>query len=259
MPAARPLICFLLAASAALLWPGRPAASEGETLEYRHGDAVLEGYLSLPPASAGRCPGILLVHDWDGIDDYERLRAEMLSELGYVALAADVYGKGVRPADTAEAAAESSKYKQDPALFRARLMAGLDALRRHPRVDADRLGAIGYCFGGTGVLELARSGAPLRGVVSFHGSLGTPSPAAPGAVKAAVLVLHGGADPVVPSEEVAAFVREMLDAGANCTLVSYPGAVHAFTKFGSPSYHQRADRASWEAMKRFFNDLFNPD
>jgi len=247
------------ALAAATLSAALPAAADGETLEYRHGNVVLEGYLAVPAPSAGRCPGILLVHDWDGIDDYERLRAEMVAELGYVTLAADVYGKGVRPADTQQAAAESAKFKNDPQLFRARLAAGLDALRRHPRVDPGRLGAIGYCFGGTGVLELARAGADVRGVVSFHGSLATTAPAAPGAVKAAVLVLHGGADPVVPPDEVSSFVREMLDAGANFSIVSYPGAVHGFTRFGSRSYHQKADRASWEAMKRFFSDLFTPD
>lgn len=259
MPAIPLTSCVVAALVAALCCLPLPAAADGETVEYRHGDVTLEGYLVAPSPSAGRCPGILLVHDWDGIDDYERLRAEMLAELGYVALAADIYGKGVRPADTEQAAAESSKYKNDPALYRARLAAGLDTLRRNPRVDPDRLGAIGYCFGGTGVLELARSGADVKGVVSFHGSLGTSSPATPGSVKAAILVLHGGADPVVPPDEVSAFVREMLEAGANFSIVSYPGAVHAFTKYGSRSYHQRADRASWEAMKRFFADLFTRD
>lgn len=233
-----------------------------QTLEYRQGDVVLEGYLAYEKGKKGR-PGVLVVHEWMGLNDYAKMRAEKLADLGYVALAVDMYGKGVRAADTGEAAALSGKYKSDRPLMRARIQAALDVLRGLPQVDSKRIAAIGYCFGGTTVLELARSGADLSGVVSFHGALDTPMPAQTGQVRAKVLVLHGGDDPLVPPEQVSAFEAEMRQAGVDWQLVAYGGAVHSFTNPAAgndPSkgvaYDARTDKRSWKAMKGFFDELF---
>lgn len=242
------------------------AASAGvktQTVTYTQGGTTLEGFLAWDEASTARRPGVLVVHQWMGVTDNERMRAEMLAKLGYVALAVDVYGKGVRPTSTQEAGALAGKYKGDRALLRARLVAGLEELQRHPLVDTSRIAAIGYCFGGTAALELARSGANVAGVVSFHGALDTPTPADAKRIKGKVLVLHGADDPWVPSEQVLAFEREMRDAGVDWQLVAYGGAVHAFTQKEAGSdnskgaaYNERADRRSWEAMRAFFAELF---
>ncbi len=240
-----------------------PAALHTETVEYRHGGVVLEGYLAYDDAQAGKRPGVLVIHEWTGHNAYARKRAEQLAGLGYVAFALDMYGKGVHAKDARDAAAKAAVFKNDRALMRARAAAGLDVLRRDPHVDPGRLTAIGYCFGGTTALELARSGADLVGVVSFHGNLATPSPADAKNIKGKVLVLHGAADPVVPAAEVAEFEREMKSAGVDYRLVKYPGAVHSFTNPGAgndPSrgtaYNAAADKESWEAMKEFFERLF---
>ncbi|HPC82248.1 MAG TPA: dienelactone hydrolase family protein [Thermoanaerobaculaceae bacterium] len=250
------VLSLMLAATAA-------AGVKTVVVTYTHDDTTLEGFLAWDDAVPGKRPGVLVVHQWMGVTDNERMRAEMLAKLGYVALAVDVYGKGVRPTSTQEAAALAGKYKGDRALLRARLMAGLEELQRHPLVDTSRTAAIGYCFGGTAVLELARSGANVAGVVSFHGALDTPSPADAKRIKGKVLVLHGADDPWVPWEQVLAFEKEMRDAGVDWQLVAYGGAVHAFTqreagtdKSTGAAYNERADRRSWEAMRAFFAELF---
>ena len=212
---------------------------------------------------AGKRPGVLVVHEWTGLGPYVQKRVQQLARMGYVALGADIYGKGVRPGNPKDAAAIAGKYKGDRQLMRDRVLAGLAELRRQPRVDAGRIAAIGYCFGGTTVLELARSGADVRGVVSFHGGLDTPLPAKAGQMKAKVLALHGADDPFVPPAQVAAFQDEMRAAGADWQMVYYSGAVHSFTnpeagndpKKGA-AYNERADRRSWEAMKLFFAEIF---
>jgi len=233
-----------------------------EPVEYRHGDTVLEGYLAYDSHLEKPGPGVLVVHEWKGLNEYAKHRAEQLAQLGYTALAVDMYGKGIQAKDHEEAAKLSGIYRSDRQLMRARIQAGLDVLSHHPLVDARRIGAIGYCFGGTTVLELARSGADVAGVVSFHGGLATPSPASPGTVKARVLVCHGAADSYVSAEEVAAFEAEMQQAGVEYRLIRYDGAVHSFTvpDAGNDSsrgvaYHPEADRASWEAMRRFFEEV----
>ncbi len=235
-----------------------------QTLEYEHAGLVCEGYLAYDDAFAGRRPGILVIHQWMGVTANERLRAEMLAGLGYVALAADVYGKGVRPADQSAAGQEAGKYYADRALLRARLLAGLDALGAQPRVDPARLVAIGYCFGGGGALELARAGAPLLGAVSFHGSLGTPNPADAQAIRAKLLVCHGAADPFVKAEEVQAFIAEMEAAKVDYQLVMYAGAVHGFTQRAAGNdpaagvaYNAAADLRSWAQMQAFFTEIFD--
>ncbi len=235
-----------------------------KTVAYEHEGVVLEGYLAWDDAVEGPRPGVLVVHQWMGLSDNERMRADMLAELGYVALAADVYGRGVRPKDTDEARQQAGKFYGDRTLFRARLAAGLAELKRQPLVDGTRMAAIGYCFGGGGVLELARAGADLAGVVSFHGSLDTPLPASAGDIRAKVLVCHGAVDPYVKPETVHGFVEEMEAAGVDYQVIMYAGAVHAFTQRGAgddPSkgaaYNEAADRRSWRAMRDFFEEIFD--
>jgi dienelactone hydrolase len=257
----------LLCAGAAALAVAAAGAAEVETrtVEYRDGETVLEGYAALPAEAGAPRPGVLVVHEWTGLNDYARQRARDLAALGYVAFAADVYGKGVRAASTREAAALSGRYKNDRALMRSRMGAALDALRGLPGVDPDRTAAIGYCFGGTCVLELARSGAGVGAVVSFHGGLDAPRPAEPGTLRAAVLALHGAADPHVPRGEVEAFRAEMDRAGADWVLVEYGGAVHSFTNPGAGgdpasgvAYDPRAARRAWTAMRAFLEEALRP-
>jgi dienelactone hydrolase len=236
-----------------------------QTVVYKQGKVTLEGYLAWDDASTDKRPGVLVVHDWMGIGDHTRKEVERLAELGYVAFAADIYGKGVRPADFKAAGEQATKYKNDRKLLRARARAGLDVLAKNKLVDPKRLAAIGFCFGGTTALELARDGAPLAGVVSFHGGLSTPTPQDAKNIKGKVLVLHGADDPNVPPEEVAAFEKEMHDAGVDWQLVAYGGAVHAFTNPAAgddaskgAAYNAKADARSHAAMKQFFTEVLAP-
>ena len=247
---------LLLAATAA------SAALVEKTWNYEHDGQALEGFLVYDDAVDGPRPGVLVVHQWMGLSENERMRARMLAGLGYVALAADVYGEGIRPQNTEQAREQAGRFYGDRDLYRARLAAGLAQLKGHDRVDAEHVAAIGYCFGGAGVLELARSGADLAGVVSFHGNLDTPQPAGPGDVQAKILVCHGAVDPYVKPEAVHAFLEEMEEAEADYQLIMYAHAVHAFTQKGAgddPSqgaaYDAKADRRSWEHMKLFFGEI----
>lgn len=242
------LLSFTLTAEAKMI---------AKTVEYRDKDAVLEGYLAYDDQIKG-APGVLVVHNWLGVGPSVKRRADQLAALGYVAFAADIYGKGVRPSP-AEAGKVAGKYKGDRALFRERLLAGLSELKKQKGVDAKRLAAIGYCFGGTGALELARAGADIKAVVSFHGGLDSPTPADAKNIKASVLVLHGADDPNVPESQVKAFEEEMRNAGVDWQLVKYAKAVHAFTEVEAghdPSkgaaYNALADKRSWRAMMDFF-------
>ncbi len=248
-------LCMSVPASAAL---------HTETVEYRHGDAVLEGYLAYDDAQQGKRPGVLVVHEWMGLGPYAKRRADQLARLGYIAFAADMYGKGVRPKDHAEAGQLSGLYRKDRHLMRARIQAALDALKANPLTDATRTAAIGYCFGGTAVLELARSGADVLGVVSLHGVLDTPNPEDARNITCKVLVLQGADDPFVTMDQVDAFEDEMQAADVDYHLVLYPGAVHSFTvpeAGNDPStgvaYNEEADRQSWEALQAFLSDLFH--
>ena len=185
-----------------------PAAVQFQKVEYKEGDTVCEGLLVYDDSFQGTRPGMIVAHQWKGLTDYEKMRAEALAMAGYVALCSDVYGKGVRADNPKDAAALAGKYKADRKLLRARINAALDFLRKQERVNPQIIGAIGYCFGGTTVLELARSGADLDGVVSFHGGLGSPTPADAKNIKCKVLALHGADDPFVPTDEVVAFQKE---------------------------------------------------
>ncbi len=239
------------------------AAVITETYTYEHNGVELEGYLAYDDTFEGRRPGVLVVHQWMGLTDNERMRARMLARMGYVALAADVYGAGVRPANTEEAQQQAGKFYGDRELFRDRIAVGLRELKNHRLVDPGRVAAIGYCFGGGGVLELARSGAELNGVVSFHGSLNTPDPTDAQAIRTHILVCHGAVDPHVSFDEVRGFVDEMEAADVDYQLIMYAGAVHAFTQREAgddPSrgaaYDAAADRRSWQHMQLFFDEIF---
>ncbi len=238
------------------------AAVVGEAIEYPVGNLVCEGWHAYDDASTAKRPSVLIVHQWTGLTDYEKMRAEQLAGLGYNVFALDIYGKGIRPQPPA-AGKEAGKYKDNRALFRKRLEAGLQVLRGLPQTDPAKIAAIGYCFGGTGVLELARAGAEIAGVVSFHGGLGTPTPEDAKNIRTKVLVLHGADDPFVPPAEVEGFHREMKAAMVDYEFVAYAGAVHAFTQKmagDDPSkgaaYNAKADAESWEAMKAFFAKIF---
>lgn len=236
--------------------------TETGTVEYRDKDTVCEGYVALPKDSGNKQPGVLVIPDWMGVSDFYRRIADKLAGMGYVALVVDMYGKGVRPKNREEAAEIATRYKNDRNLMRERGKAALAELERIPRVDRNHIGAIGYCFGGTGVLELARSGAPVAAVVSFHGGLDTPTPADAKNIKGSVLALHGADDPFVPPAQVAAFQEEMRNAKLDWEFVSYGNAVHAFTNPGAgndPSigvaYNEKADKRSWDAMTSFFKEV----
>lgn len=232
-----------------------------QTVEYKQGDVVLEGYLAYDDSIQEKRPGVLVVHEWYGLNDYARKRTEQLAGLGFVAFAADIYGKGVRPSTTQEAGAQATKYRSDRALLRARAAAALEVLRKDPHVDPARTAAIGYCFGGGTVLELARSGADLSAVVSFHGNLDTPNPADARNIKAKVLVLTGADDKSVPAAQREAFVEEMRAAHVDWQMTLYGNAVHGFTNAANGSdptrgvaYNADADRRSWQAMLDFFGE-----
>ena len=239
------------------------AAIHTETVEYKQGDKTLEGFVAYDDAIKGNRPGVLIVHQWLGVTDYEKHRAEMLAQLGYVAFCADIYGKGARPQNQQEAGTLAGKYKGDRPLLRARANAGLEALRQQPLVNPKRIAAIGYCFGGTTVIELARSGADVAGVVSFHGGLDSPTPADGKNIKGKLLVCHGADDPYEKPEDLAAFESEMRDAKVDWQLIKYGGAVHSFTQpmagndnSKGAAYNEKADRRSWEAMKQFLAEIF---
>jgi dienelactone hydrolase len=235
----------------------------GQPLTYADGTTKLAGYVARPAAFKGKVPGVVVIHQWMGLTDHERRVTDDLAKLGYVALAADIYGEGVHPATTAEAGKLAGTYKGDRALYRRRIAAALETLKAQKGVDAGRLAVIGFCFGGTGALEAARAGFPVKGVVSFHGGLDVPAGYEPGPITAKVLVCHGADDPFVPAKDVAAFQDEMRKAKADYVFVAYGGAVHAFTQKEAgndnskgAAYNEAAHRRSWQQMKAFFKEIF---
>lgn len=237
------------------------AAVKVQTVDYKQGDTTLEGWLVYDDAQHGKRPGVVVFPAWNGPSNDEKTRAEMLAKLGYVAFVADVYGKGIRPPDNKSAMAESSKYMKDRPLLRERAVAAYDVLRKEPMVDTAKIAAIGYCFGGAGALDLARSGAALVDTVTFHGDLTTPTPQDASNIKGQVLVLHGAADPVVGPQAQEAFRKEMDDAHVRWQMILYGGVVHSFTQKDAgndPSkgaaYNAYADKASWEEMRRLFRE-----
>lgn len=234
-----------------------------ETIEYKAGDAVLQGYIAYDAKLAAKRPGIVVVHDWMGMGPFVKKFAEELAGLGYTAIAADIYGKDVKVKDAKEASAMAGKFKGDRKLLRERAQAALNTVRAHKTVDPKRLAALGFCFGGTTALELARSGAPLRGAISFHGNLDTPNAADAKQIQGDVLVLHGADDPYVPAKDVAAFEKEMKDAKVRYQFEQYPGAVHSFTNpeagtdnSKGAAYNAEADQKSRSTMKIFLSRVF---
>lgn len=247
----------------------KPAAMDkihAEEVNYSAGGLALKGYLAYDQSMEGKRPGILVVHEWWGHNEYARKRARMLAELGYTALAVDMFGEGKQAAHPDDAMKFANEVMENLSAGEARFNAALDLLKNQATVDPARIGAIGYCFGGGVVLHMARVGTNLNGVVSFHGSLGSMHTAEPGSIKAQILVCTGGDDPFVPAEQVEAFKKEMDEAGANYRLISYPGAKHSFTnpdadkfgeEFGLPlAYNAGADSASWQEMQAFFKRIF---
>jgi dienelactone hydrolase len=234
------------------------AALKTQTVVYKQNDTVMQGYLSYDDSFPGKRPGVVVFSEWWGLNDYPKMRADMLAKLGYVAFAADVYGNGLVAKDAQAAGTLATKYKGDRDLLRDRARAALATLKTRANVDPARLAAIGYCFGGTAALELARSGADLKSVVSFHGGLSTPTPQDARNIKAQILVLHGADDTFVTPEEVAAFEKEMKEAAVRYEVIKYPGAVHGFTNpankgdLPGAKYNAEADVKSWQAMKDFF-------
>ena len=237
-----------------------------ENVAYVHENAKLEGYLVYDDAIQGKHPGILVVHEWWGQNAYARKRADMLAKLGYVAFALDMYGNGKTATHPKDAGKFSSMVSSNMPLAKARFLAALDQLKANPLTEPDKIAAIGYCFGGGIVLQMARQGVDIKGVVSFHGSLGTKEPAQPGVVKARVLVFNGEADPFTTKEQIEAFKQEMQNAGVNYEFVNYPGAKHSFTNPGATAlgkkfdlplvYNAKADKDSWAKMQGFFKELF---
>ena len=234
------------------------AAVVGEPVEYRAGDTVMKGYLAYDDAVEGKRPGILVVHEWWGHNDYARSRAEQLAAMGYTALAVDMYGDGKQAAHPEDAGKFAGEVRKNMERATARFLAARELLSSHPTVTSGDISAIGYCFGGGIVLEMARRGVDLDLVGSFHGSLPTEQPAQPGRVKAEVLVFNGADDPFVKPEQIEAFKAEMEAAGVKYSFTNYAGAKHSFTnpgadafgqQFGLPlAYNADADEASWSAL-----------
>jgi dienelactone hydrolase len=243
------------------------AAIKGEEVEYKAGNTVHKGYLVYDDAVTGKRPGVLVVHEWWGHNKHARNSARKLAEAGYVALALDMYGDGKQANHPDQAGKFSGEVGKNLPLMKSRFEAGMKLLEKQSRVDARRLAAIGYCFGGSVVLEMARAGENLRGVASFHGGLATEHPAQRGKVKARVLVMNGAEDPFVPAEQIVAFKKEMENAKVDYKFVNYPGAKHAFTnpdadanaaKFEMPlAYNARADQESWAELQSFLKSIFN--
>jgi len=242
------------------------AAVQGKEITYRAGETSMKGYLATDPTIAGKRPGILVVHEWWGHNAYARKRADMLAELGYTALAVDMYGDGKTADHPKDAGAFASEVKKNLPEARARFEAALALLKQQPSVAGDKIAAIGYCFGGGIVLEMAREGVDLDAVASFHGSLASDHRAEPGVIKARILVANGAADKFIKPEDIAGLTEELARSGVAFDFLNLPGAVHSFTnpdsdmlgkKFSLPlGYNQAADKKSWKAMKAMFAEVF---
>lgn len=238
----------------------------GEEVSYDADGVSLKGYIAYDANARGKHPGVLVVHEWWGHDDYARMRARMLAEMGYTALAVDMYGDGKQASHPEDARKFMMAVFNNMEAGKARFMAAKKLLEDHKSTDKTKIAAIGYCFGGAIVLQMARSGLDLKGVASFHGNLSTQAPAKPGMIKAKVLVMNGEDDPFASAEQIAAFKKEMSDAGADMKFINYPGAKHSFTnpaatargkQFELPlAYNEKADKESWAELDRFLKQVF---
>jgi dienelactone hydrolase len=242
------------------------AAVQGKEVSYKANGTTLKGYIAYDDAVKGKRPGILVIHEWWGLNHYARERARMFAEQGYTALALDMYGNGMQAHHPDDAQKFSSEVSKNAKLAKARFDAALDLLKKEKTVDANNIAAVGYCFGGSVALNMARMGEPLKAVLSFHGGLGTDHPAEPGKVQARIASFTGEDDPFIPAASVAAFKQEMDKAGVTYKVETYPGAKHAFTnpeadklgrEFKLPlAYNAAADKASWEEGLAFLADAF---
>ena len=254
---------FVLAAALSVgLSPLARAAVVTETVEYQHGGETYQGFVAYDDAIDGPRPGVLVVHEWWGLNDYAKTRATMLAELGYVAFAVDMYGEGKTVEHPEEAAKFSGMVRENVKEWRSRALAGLEQLRQRPQTDPENLAAIGYCFGGATVLQMAYAGAPVKGVVSFHGALPAATEEEAKKVSAGVMICHGAADGFVPREQVEACLAPLEAAGADYVFTAYAGARHGFTNPGADArempglkYDAKADARSWAAMTAMFDVL----
>ena len=249
------LICLAVAAIVGFTAVSAQADIVTESVVYEIDGQPFEGYFARNTGFGDDQPIVMVVHDWNGLGDYEKRRAQMLAERGYAAFAVDLYGQGVRPTNTEESQEESGKLYSDRATMRQRLLAGLMEAQSMTGVDPERVVAMGYCFGGAAVLEMARAGADLDGFVSFHGSLGTPEGQDYSSTTAPILILHGGNDPVAPMSEVATLADELNLADVPYDMEIYGGVLHSFTVWGadggSSRYNPQADIQSWNALLDF--------
>lgn len=255
---------FIAALTALLLATAAHAAVQGKEVSYSADGITMKGYVAWDDAVTGKRPGVLVVHEWWGHNDYARKRARMLAELGYTALAVDMYGDGRTANHPKEAGAFAGEVRKNAAGAKARFLAAEALLKHEPGVDGERIGALGYCFGGSVVLDMARQGVDLKAVASYHGGLSTPTPAQAGEVRARIISFTGDADPMIPAAQVAAFKQEMTRAGVDFTTVVYPGVKHSFTnpdadaiarQFNMPvAYDAAADRDSWTKTRIFLRE-----
>lgn len=259
---------ILIAAVSLFVFSAEAESAEvvGRAVEYADGGVIMKGYLANDASIKDKRPGVLVVHEWWGHNEYARKRARMLAELGYTALAVDMYGEGKQADHPEDAMRFSSDLTKNFDALRARFLAAMDFLKKQPEVDPARIAAIGYCMGGGIVLNMALQGADLKGVASFHGSLSAVRPPKRGAVKAKLIVFHGGDDKFITPEQVEAFKAEAKNAGADLMFISYPGVIHSFTNPDADTYAKKfnlalgynadADRRSWEELKEFLNGVF---
>lgn len=264
----RPLLIFASVVFGVLVFGLVSAEAKviGKNVTYSAEGVALKGYLAYDNAIKGKRPGVLIVHEWWGHNEYTRMRARMLAKLGYTALAVDMYGDGKQAMHPDDAGKFSGEIMKNFDVGKKRFQAAEVFLKKQPTVDATRIAAIGYCFGGAVVLNMARQGSDLLGVASFHGNLKAVKPAEPGMVKTKIRVYTGGADKFIPEEAVDAFRKEMMDAKADFQVTVYPGAIHSFTspdatklgeKFKLPmAYNAEADKDSWMDMQLFFETIF---
>ncbi len=252
------LLCFSAGAIAEIV---------GKAVAYQAGGKNFKGYLAYDDAIEGKRPGILVVHEWWGHNEYARERARMLAKQGYTALAVDMYGDGKQASHPDDAGRFAGEVKKNMGQATLRFIAADNFLQSQPSVDAAKISAIGYCFGGGIVLEMARRGMDLDAVASFHGSLGTEYPAKAGTVRAVVLVYNGVDDPFVKPEQIAAFKAEMNEAGVDYSFINYPGAKHSFTNPGADefgqqfnlplAYHKEADEKSWTSLLEELDSIYS--
>jgi dienelactone hydrolase len=253
----------ILAVLALAVSPMARAEIQTKEITYTQDGTPLQGFIAWDSAAQGKRPGVLVVHEWWGHNEHARNQAKRLAQAGYVGFALDMFGKGKVTTHPEQAQGFVAEATKDPAVANARFNAALAELKKDPHVDPGKIAAIGYCFGGSVVLNQARAGADLDAVVTFHGALGTRQPAEKGKVKSRILVNTGTADPMVPPEAVDAFKKEMTEAGAKFEVVSYPGAKHSFTNpdaakagMDALAYDEKTDKESWAAMLRLFKEVF---